>query len=92
MTVTVTGPRPWFIAKLQTSAAKTQINAGVAAKTQVAALSSTAPVITYTSGSAPTAGTTQTIADSTTPTVVELLQYIKNVQAQVNAIAAALKA
>lgn len=92
MSKVIVDPRPWFIAKLKTAAAQTQINAGVAAKTQVAALSSTAPVVTYTTGSAPTPGTTQTISNSGTPTVVELLQYCANLQAQVNAIAAALKA
>lgn len=47
---------------------------------------------TYTTGSAPTTGTTQTIANAATPTVVELLQYIANVEARVSAMNVLLKA
>ena len=45
---------------------------------------------TYTSGSAPTPGTTQTIANSATPTVAELLQYCANLEGVVNSLQAAL--
>ena len=45
---------------------------------------------TYTSGTAPTAGTTQTIANAATPTVVELLQYCANLEGVVNSLQAAL--
>ena len=45
---------------------------------------------TYTSGSAPTASTSQTIANSATPTVVELLQYCKNLENLVDKLTGAL--
>jgi hypothetical protein len=69
-------PRPWFRAKLHA---------------MITSISNLATP-TYTSGSAPTPGTTQTIADSTAPTVVELLQYIANLHAKVNALTSALQA
>lgn len=40
-----------------------------------AAISTGTLTVTYTSGSAPTANDALTVADSTTPTVVELLEY-----------------
>lgn len=46
---------------------------------------------TYTGGSAPTPGTTQTIVSATEPTAVELLQYIANVEARLSAINVLLK-
>jgi hypothetical protein len=46
-----------------------------------------APIVTtYTSGSAPTTGVTQTIGNSASPNAVELLQYIANVEARVTAL------
>lgn len=72
---TITDRRPWFRAKVH------------AMLTSISDLATP----TYTSGSAPTPATTQTIADSATPTVVELLQYIANLHAKVNALQDALK-
>lgn len=69
----------------------TWVNRKVAAKTEIAALTS-GPTVTYTSGSAPAAGGSLTIANSATPTVAELLDYVVELNAKVNAITAALKA
>lgn len=69
----------------------TWVNGKVAAKTEIAALAPTVTV-TYTSGSAPTVSGAVTIADATTPTVVELLDYIVELQAKVTAIADSLQA
>lgn len=69
----------------------TWVNRKVAAKTEVAALTS-GPTVTYTSGSAPAVSGALTIANSATPTVAELLDYIVELNAKVNAITAALKA
>lgn len=42
--------------------------------------------VTYTSGAAPTVTGSFTIANSATPTVVELLRYIAELEAKVNSI------
>lgn len=65
--------------------------AAIAAKTEIAALTA-GPTVTYTAGSAPAVSGSLTIADSATPTVTELLDYIVELNAKVNAITAALKA
>lgn len=69
----------------------TWVNRKVAAKTEVAALTS-GPTVTYTSGSAPAVSGALTIANSASPTVAELLDYIVELNAKVDAITAALKA
>lgn len=69
----------------------TWINRKVAAKTEVSALTS-GPTVTYTSGSAPAVSGALTIANSATPTVAELLDYIVELNAKVDAVTAALKA
>lgn len=86
----------WFRQKVadainEGATAATAVEAAVAAKTEVAALTS-GPTVTYTSGSAPPVGGSLTIANSATPTVVELLDYIVELNAKVDAITAALKA
>lgn len=63
----------------------------IAAKTEIAALSA-GPTMTYTSGSAPAVSGAVTIANSATPTVTELLDYIVELNAKVTAIVTALKA
>lgn len=68
-----------------------QIDDAVADKAQVAALTA-GPTVTYTSGSAPAVSGAVTIANSATPTVTELLDYIVELNAKVTAITAALKA
>ena len=45
---------------------------------------------TYTSGTEGTASTSQTIADQTTPTVAELLQYCLNLEAVVTSLQQAM--
>ena len=53
----------------------------------------TSPVTVYTAGSAPTVtGNAVTVANSATPTVVELLLLVAELTAKVNAITTALKA
>lgn len=69
----------------------TWVNRKVAAKTEVAALTA-GPTVTYTSGSAPAVSGALTIANSATPTVAELLDYIVELNAKVDAVTAALKA
>jgi len=103
MTVNVTASK-WFLAKFQSAIDQDALSAyelaadvaadaeaAIAAKTEVAALSA-GPTMTYTSGSAPAVSGAVTIADSTTPTVTELLDYIVELNAKVDAITAALKA
>lgn len=46
---------------------------------------------TYTSGSRPSVTGAQTIANSSTPTVVELLKYCSELQAQIDAANAVLR-
>jgi hypothetical protein len=46
---------------------------------------------TYTAGARPAVTGTQTIANAATPTVVELLKYCSELDAKVEALAAALK-
>lgn len=77
--------------KLDATTTAAGIEAAVAAKTEIAALSA-GPTMTYTSGSAPAVSGAVTIANSATPTVTELLDYIVELNAKVNAITAALKA
>jgi hypothetical protein len=77
--------------KLDATTMAAGIEAAVAAKTEIAALSA-GPTMTYTSGSAPAVSGAVTIANSATPTVVELLDYIVELNAKVTAITAALKA
>lgn len=69
----------------------TWVNRKVAAKTEVAALTS-GPTVTYTAGSAPAVSGALTIANSASPSVTELLDYIVELNAKVDAITAALKA
>lgn len=69
----------------------TWVNRKVAAKTEIAALNPVVDV-TYTAGSAPAVSGALTIANSATPSVTELLDYIVELQAKVTAIANALKA
>lgn len=69
----------------------TWVNRKVAAKTEVAALTS-GPAVTYTTGSAPAVSGALTIANSASPSVTELLDYIVELNAKVDAITAALKA
>lgn len=69
----------------------TWVNRKVAAKAEIAALT-TGPTVTYTSGSAPAVSGALTIANSATPTVAELLDYIVELNAKVTAITNALKA
>lgn len=64
----------------------------VAGKKEVKALTTGAPVTTYTAGSAPPVTGTQTIANSATPTVVELLKYCRELHARIDAIVVALQA
>lgn len=47
--------------------------------------------VTVTSGSEPTPNGALTIADSTTPTVVELLEYCRELRAKVEALADVLQ-
>lgn len=68
-----------------------EIETAIAEKTEIAALAA-GPTMTYTTGSAPAVGGAVTIADSATPTVTELLDYIVELNAKVNAIVSALKA
>jgi len=58
--------------------------------TQQALVSSIA--VTYTSGSAPAAGGSLTIANSATPTVTELLDFCEELHAKQDAILAMLEA
>lgn len=67
-----------------------QIDGAVAAKSDVAALSDLTS--TATSGTLPTANGSVTIADASTPTVAELLEFCVELQAKVAAITAALQA
>lgn len=67
------------------------VNGKVAAKTEIAALTA-GPTVTYTSGSAPAVSGALTIANSATPTVAELLDYIVELNAKVTALTAALQA
>lgn len=69
----------------------TWVNRKVAAKVEIAALTA-GPTVTYTAGSAPAVSGALTIANSATPTVVELLDYIVELNAKVDALTAALKA
>jgi hypothetical protein len=77
--------------KLDATTTTAGIEAAVAAKTEIAALSA-GPTVTYTSGSAPAVSGALTIANSATPSVTELLDYIVELNAKVSAITAALKA
>ncbi len=47
--------------------------------------------VTYTSGSAPAAGGSLTVADSTAPTVVELLDYCEELRSCLAALVSGLK-
>lgn len=67
-----------------------QIDGAVAAKTQVAAL--TTLTVTATTGALPTVGGSVTIANAASPTVAELLDLCIELKAKVDAIIAALKA
>lgn len=49
-------------------------------------------VVTYTAGSAPAAGGSLTIANSATPTVVELLDFCEELNAKVKAVCDVLEA
>ena len=77
---------------MPTSKENTWVNRKVAGKKQILAISATTPVTTYTTGSAPAVTGAQTIANSATPTVVELLKYCVELQAKINALEAAIKA
>jgi hypothetical protein len=77
--------------KLDATTVAAGIKTVMAAKTEIAALTA-GPTMTYTSGSAPAVSGAVTIADSATPTVTELLDYIVELNAKVTAITAALKA
>lgn len=69
----------------------TWVNRKLARKRQIVAYAPTVTA-TYTSGSAPTVTGAITIANSATPTVVELLKYCTELQAKINQLSAALKA
>lgn len=77
--------------KLDATTMAAGIEAAVAAKTEIDALTA-GPTMTYTSGSAPAVSGAVTIANSASPTVTELLDYIVELNAKVDAITAALKA
>lgn len=68
----------------------TQISGATATKSQVVAL--TPITVTATTGSLPTPGGTVSIANTATPTVVELLDYCTELNTKLNALIAALKA
>lgn len=68
----------------------TQIDGAVAAKAQVAAL--TTNTVTATTGTLPTPNGATTIANAATPTVVELLDLCMELKAKIDAAVAALKA
>lgn len=63
---------------------------GIARGTKAAAIPDL--VVTYTTGSAPTPSSALTVANSATPTVVELLAYCADLQAKLQAATAAMKA
>jgi hypothetical protein len=67
-----------------------QIEAEGSAKPQITAL--TAMTVTATAGTLPTPNGTVTIANATTPTVVELLEFCMELKAKLDAAVAALKA
>lgn len=68
----------------------TQISGATSGKAGVVAL--TPLTVTATSGSLPTPGGTVTIANTATPTVVELLDFCVEINAKFDALVAALKA
>lgn len=74
MSARITKPRRWFQAKLHALLGISAVTAG--------------PTVTYTAGSAPTVTGALTVANSATPTVVELLAYIAAVHAKVDALLA----
>lgn len=74
-----------FVNEAGTSVTATAANSKIAAAAAVAAIT-----VTPTSGSLPTANGAVTIANTATPTVVELLEYCTELNAKINAIRAAL--
>jgi hypothetical protein len=65
------------------------VNNKIAGKESIKAL--TKITSTYSSGSRPAVTGTQTIANASTPTVVELLKYCSELEAKIDALAAALQ-
>lgn len=65
------------------------VDSKIAAKASIAAL---APItVTASAGSLPTPGGTVTIANTATPTVVELLDYCTELKAKLDAVVAGLQ-